>query len=281
MANGDIVRMRPGCGFESSSRSHRLDEFLIVDAQLPRDLRSPLHAHEQAYFEFAIDGLFEDQYRGRTLAYEKGTVGFDPSDAPHRTFARGAHILRIEVSTNFLDSAGDVRATLCEPMLLMTPQLASICRRLYTEVTSRGAVGAPLIAQGLLMELVGHAARCSASKRGGVAPQWLRQVRERLDAEFAHAPGLTELAVIAGVHRVHLARMFRAYYGSSIGDYLRERQVAHAQRMLAETDHPLNMVALAAGFADQSHFSNVFQRAVGLPPGRFRRLSRPARRESD
>jgi AraC family transcriptional regulator len=32
------------------------------------------------------------------------------------------------------------------------------------------------------------------------------------------------------------------------------------------------MVALAAGFGDQSHFSTTFRKAVGVSPGRFRRM---------
>lgn len=278
MPNAGVPRMKAGCGFQSAGRSYRLDDFLVVDAKLQRGLRAPLHAHEQAYFEFAVYGRFEDEYRHRTLTYNKGTVGFDPGDAPHRTFAQGAHILRIEVAPAFLNSVRNEHCILTEPMLLTDPTTASICRRLYVEMTSACSVGTSLIAQGLLMELVGYAARGSALPRRGVPPLWLRQVRERLDTEFARAPGLTELAMDAGVHRVHLARAFRTFYGSSIGEYLRGRQIDHALRLLTETDCPLSAVAFAAGFSDQSHFSNAFRKAVGTPPGRFRGLCRPARR---
>jgi AraC family transcriptional regulator len=50
--------------------------------------------------------------------------------------------------------------------------------------------------------------------------------------------------------------------------------VARAARELAETDAPLAEIALAAGFADQSHFSNVFRRETGLSPSAFRRAVR-------
>jgi len=32
-------------------------------------------------------------------------------------------------------------------------------------------------------------------------------------------------------------------------------------------------VALSSGFADQSHFSRVFARYFGLPPGKYRALA--------
>jgi AraC family transcriptional regulator len=72
---------------------------------------------------------------------------------------------------------------------------------------------------------------------------------------------------------VTLARGFRKAYGRSVGAYLRWLRVARAARELAETDAPLAEIALAAGFADQSHFSNVFRRETGLSPSAFRRAT--------
>jgi AraC family transcriptional regulator len=276
VSRSEIPQLKPGSGYECTARSYRIDEFTLIDARLASGLRAPLHAHQHAYFGFAVDGDFADhyQYRGRTLEYASGTLAFDPSDAPHRTSSRGARILRIEVSPAFFDSVRSVRRVLNEPTVLTTPMLTSICRRLHHEITSGWAVGTSLVAQGLLMELVGLAARRSARRHQGLPPAWLRQTRDRLDAEFARAPGLNALAAGAGVHRVHLARAFRSFYGSSVGEYVRARQIDHAQRLLKETSEPIAMVALAAGFGDQSHFSTTFRKAVGVSPGRFRRLYR-------
>ncbi|MBA3496775.1 MAG: helix-turn-helix domain-containing protein [Gemmatimonadales bacterium] len=43
---------------------------------------------------------------------------------------------------------------------------------------------------------------------------------------------------------------------------------------MAETDTSLAEIALAAGFADQSHFSNLFRREMGVSPSAFRRAVR-------
>jgi AraC family transcriptional regulator len=73
---------------------------------------------------------------------------------------------------------------------------------------------------------------------------------------------------------VTLARGFRKAYGCSVGAYLRWLRIVHAARRLAESDEPLAEIALEAGFADQSHFSNVFRRETGLSPSVFRREAR-------
>ena len=36
------------------------------------------------------------------------------------------------------------------------------------------------------------------------------------------------------------------------------------------TREPLALIALEAGFADQSHFTTIFHREMGVTPGRFR-----------
>jgi AraC family transcriptional regulator len=81
----------------------------------------------------------------------------------------------------------------------------------------------------------------------------------------------TDLALEAGVHPVHLARVFRARHGISPGEYLRRRRLDWAAHRLAESAVPIADIALEAGFADQSHLTRSFHRWMGLTPLQYRR----------
>jgi AraC family transcriptional regulator len=59
-----------------------------------------------------------------------------------------------------------------------------------------------------------------------------------------------------------------------VGEDLRRLRIDRASEQLVTGDLPLAEIALAAGFADQSHFSNVFRRRTGMSPSRFRRETR-------
>lgn len=103
------------------------------------------------------------------------------------------------------------------------------------------------------------------------APQsWLTRVQEQIHDEFRRHHTLESLARTAGVHHVHLARAFRRRFGCTVGHYIRQRRVEFGAHRLTTSQDPLSEIALDAGFADQSHFTNTFRRLVGMSPGVFR-----------
>jgi AraC family transcriptional regulator len=146
--------------------------------------------------------------------------------------------------------------------------MALLARRLSVELTDQDAV-TPLAVEAIGLELLATAARRFTPDRARQAPRWLLRVRDRLHAE-AETPTLTELAAIAGVHPGHLTRAFRRYFGQSIGGYVRDRRLDWSARQLTGSSQSLSTIAGAAGFSDQSHFTRVFRRRFGCPPGAFR-----------
>ncbi|MBV9355181.1 MAG: AraC family transcriptional regulator [Chloroflexi bacterium] len=82
-----------------------------------------------------------------------------------------------------------------------------------------------------------------------------------------------ELEGVAGLNRYQIARQFRRLYGTSPYRYSLLRRLDVARALLG-AGVPLAELALAAGFADQGHFSRSFKAAYGLPPGRYVTLKR-------
>jgi AraC-like DNA-binding protein len=101
-------------------------------------------------------------------------------------------------------------------------------------------------------------------------PPWLERVQEQIHDEFRRHHTLESLAREAGFHHVHLAREFRRRYGCTVGHYIRQRRVEFGCHRLTASLDPLSEIALDAGFADQSHFTNTFCQLVGLSPAVFR-----------
>jgi AraC-like DNA-binding protein len=96
------------------------------------------------------------------------------------------------------------------------------------------------------------------------------EVRDILHARLVDPPSLGELAALVGTSRFALLRAFRARHGLPPHAYLNQLRVRHA-RTLLDNGMPAAAVAVAVGFADQSHLSRHFRRLVGLAPGRYQR----------
>ena len=74
------------------------------------------------------------------------------------------------------------------------------------------------------------------------------------------------LARVAGLSSSHLQREFRAERGTSLHRYITLRRVERARALLLRAELPASEVALAAGFAHQSHMARWMRRVLGLSP---------------
>ncbi|MEZ5744095.1 MAG: AraC family transcriptional regulator [Sphingomonadaceae bacterium] len=103
---------------------------------------------------------------------------------------------------------------------------------------------------------------------GGLAGWRLRLIDERIENE-ARAPSLGELAEICNLSVRQLSRGFRVSRGSSVGEYVDQRRMERAKRMLMAGES-VKQIAFALGFASPSSFTFAFRRAVGSSPSHFR-----------
>jgi AraC family transcriptional regulator len=125
--------------------------------------------------------------------------------------------------------------------------------------------------EGLALELLAVAARACRDPRHA-RPPWLARAEDLLRARFADPLTLADVARECGVHPAHLARVFRQHNGCSVGDFQRARRLEWAAAQLEGTSAPISLIALQAGFTDQSHFTHRFREQTGVTPNRWRRL---------
>ena len=128
---------------------------------------------------------------------------------------------------------------------------------------------------GLLGMLAGEPAdpalpRLRPQIRGGLSPQALRRVREYVETHLEDNISLQELAGMAGLSTSHFGRAFKQSEGVSPHRYLLLCRVRHASGLLLETELALSEIAIASGFADQSHFCRQFNKLVGTTPSTYR-----------
>ena len=149
-----------------------------------------------------------------------------------------------------------------------------LCSRLWTEAVDGGRRGrlfteAAQIA--LLTHLLALAAERPTPAKGDLSARRLRRATDYIEAHLHEDLSLADLAAAAGLSSAHFARGFKHATGQTPHRHVLERRVERARGLLRETALPIAEVALACGFAGQSHLGEAFRKLVGTSPGAYRR----------
>jgi AraC family transcriptional regulator len=254
--------------------SRAIPGFSIKDFRQPPHRRLPWHEHTHASICFVVSGSYAEHVRGRVEECPPRSMIFKPAAERHADiFGRsGARCVLVEVLPGRLETSEPFSELTAKPGMVRSARLAALGQRLCGEL-AEWDVASPLAAEGLILEVLADAARVTRDDGGTKEPRWLRRARELIH-EHIHEPlTLSAVARAAEIHPSHLARTFRKHHGRAIGDYVRALRIERAARDIAETDRPLSEIGLRFGFFDQSHFSRVFKRHMGMTPAEFRARS--------
>jgi AraC family transcriptional regulator len=207
--------------------------------KLATDLRDPFHAVDLYLPRKALDALVEDANAPRIdeLRHQPGVALRDP------------------VARDLL--------------LSVRPALA-------------GAQTSALFVDHVAMALASHIAHTYGGMRhslpaaqvGGLAPWQERRAKDLLSANLSGNITLRDLSSACDLSIRHFTRAFRKSTGMAPHAWLLHHKIAKAKGLLVTSHLVLADIALACGFADQSHFARTFQRAVRMSPGAWRRIYR-------
>lgn len=220
------------------------------------------------YLALVLEGSVVKSFRRQTMDFGRGSAFTMPAGMRHgaRFGSAGATIVIVRPRSE----ATPLTEAFKRLVELRGRGFNWLAWRLAAELRASDAA-APLAAEGFALELLAATTREAAVERHvGRPPRWLGSAEEFLRARIGAAVGLSELADAVGVNPAHLARVFRARYGTSVGEYGRRLRLDWAAAEIVRGDRPIVEIATEAGFADQSHFTRLFKRHVGTTPGRYR-----------
>jgi len=111
----------------------------------------------------------------------------------------------------------------------------------------------------------------AAYRPGGLAAWQAKRALDYIEANLGAKMAIDEIADVVSLSKSHFSRAFKCSLGSSPMAYVAARRVERAKLMMTSTRERLTDIALACGFADQSHLNRYFRRVVGTSPGLWRR----------
>ena len=256
-------KLRLGEHYSAIRLDRRIGSLRILEFEHLPGATIPEHRHERAHLIVLLEGAYLEHERGDATERMTGDAALYPRGATHSNTIgnKGARTLAIEFEADDLPR-------------LVPGAFSRIGRTLHL----KNAPGATLAAAArgpatqleqcvreLLARMVGEADR---------EPDWITAIRAELDRDGAPDPNIAELAKAAGRHPAHVMREFRRHAGVPIGEYARARRIARACEALHDLETPISDIAIAHGFADQSHLARTFKRFMNMTPDEYRRTRR-------
>jgi AraC family transcriptional regulator len=256
-----------------SSTIRQISGLRLSERTYAPDFKSPRHSHREAYFCVILDGSSRQTFGSKSRVREPLTTAFyPPNELQSESFGRsGGRIFNVEMDSRWLRHFREYSVIGEESNDYRGGSVAWLMTRLYHEFRRMDHTSALMI-EGLTLEIIAAASRQFAASKNR-SSRWLELARDVLHEQFADNITLASLADLVGVHPVYLASSFRKKYQCTVGEYRQRLRIEFACRELCKAQQSLAQIALAAGFANQAHFSRTFKRFTGTTPAKYRTSS--------
>jgi len=265
-----LEKRAAGCFYGSVLRKREIADFILTEtANVPSHL--PCHAHENSFFCHLLQGCYTENYGGHNMLYAPASLTFRSSNQTHEDWVHEeARVFVLEIPKSWEVRLQEDSLTLARATGYHGSYLRLLSTRLNREF-HRTDKASPLAIEGLILEMLAEASRASIALKQIANSRWLTEARDILIDRFSENLTLSDIAGLVGVHPVYLATSFRQRFGCTVGEFVRRLRIARACSDLSKPDQSLTTIALAAGFADQSHFCKAFKLYTGLTPSEYRR----------
>ena len=256
------------------TRAHTFDGVVIAENAYASGMTVAAHEHDSPLLSLVLRGHATEEVNGRSREMGTQNLLYTPSFQTHsHRFLTAGRWLNIQFSARWFGRVGAEAGELPRAtQLLRGGTTVNWASRLGAEIREPDAVSKFAIEGALLLLLTDLSRLPVFGERR--RPRWFKVVEDAIQASIAEPPSVSELAALAGVHPSHLLRTFRHHYGCTVATYVRRQRVERARAEIAASKRPLSMIALDAGFADQSHFTRVFRQVYGETPGQYARSLR-------
>ena len=103
----------------------------------------------------------------------------------------------------------------------------------------------------------------------------LAEVFGFIEARYSERISLREVASAVNLSPAHLTTTVRRKTGRTVQEWIAERRMAQARRLLIDTDLTVEEIGRKVGYADPVYFVRSFRQTHGTTPLRWRRAGRP------
>ena len=184
-------------------------------------------------------------------------------------------IADIGADTNPIDAFGRTDALFDMCMGIEDARVSTLIELVRVEIDAGGPTGGAY-GEALSLALASRVASLCASMPGGqrraatLSSKQLARVTEHIAKNIAQELTIDRLATLVNMSPFHFARCFKQTAGMTPHQFVTRERILRAREMLLSGKQSIGEIAMALGFASQSHFADVYRRITGSSPRRDR-----------
>ena len=108
-------------------------------------------------------------------------------------------------------------------------------------------------------------------KANGLPQSQLERVIDYMKANLTQDLSILDLATLTSMSESHFSRSFKQSVGIAPYQYLMQQRVERAKQFLEKQSIAISTIALACGFANQTHLTKVFRQMTGMTPKAYQK----------
>lgn len=143
-------------------------------------------------------------------------------------------------------------------------------RLLFEQTASRAAYRSAMTGQALDLLATLVRSQRNTQRPADDSVERVQGYVHELDRRFYEVTSIDEAAARLQLSRRRFTQLFREVTGESWLNYVRQRRIGHARRLLESTDRTVVAIAFECGFNDLSSFYRAFRKVEGVSPSRYR-----------
>lgn len=238
------------------------------------------HHHNDVELNYVAEGAVTYVFAGRIVRVAAGETLAFWATAPHRMTERAAgtqmHWVTMPLAWALHNPGlSHFGRAMLEGRTLLFPAGMSAATDLVRWETDLACGGERRAIA--LLELEAHLRRLMLGRRSEPAASSRRPTNKALRmarflaARFTDAVSVDDVARHVNLHPNYAMAVFKEAFGVGIVEYVTQHRVAHAQQLLAATDHSVLDIAMQSGFGSASRFYEAFRQVSGMTPLAYRR----------
>lgn len=255
---------------------------LLSKKQLPQVILSetnyspythvPNHYHKNFYICYVVNGQYSETNNKTKRDCVRGDIVIHPKHLEHSNIFndKGGTCFNIEFTDSLQKEIHAFNNNNFRRFSNKSTLLAAVIQKIYKEFKAYDEFSS-IIIEGLLLETIGYSARESDK---GLSPYWFNKVKAIIVENNFCKISLSPIAAELNISPSHLAREFKKVTGVSIGEYIQNFKIQLACGRLKEGYNDILNIALEFGFSDQSHFTKVFRKIVGITPKQYQLINK-------